>query len=188
MSYRLLTLNTGEDWLARIANLEAFDQGGSIPGLRGTHIYAGQAQPALSTTGTDTFGIATQLWVCEIRIDGNMSLTGLSYLIGSVGGTDKAIAILYDSLGNVLANSALAGTTVGTAATMQRLPFVTPYQAASGLYYVGISTNGVTAKIRTQAFGDHNAGAITAQTFGTLVAITPPTTFTASVAPIVMTY
>lgn len=154
-----------------------------------THNYAGGVVPTATTSGTDTFGIATVIWVSEVFIPANSLITGVSYLIGSVGGTDKAIAVLYDAAGNVVANSDTAGTTVGTTATMQRLAFVTAYAAKGpGLYYIGISTNGTTAKIRTQVFGDHNCGQITAQTFGTLVAITPPTTFTASQGPIAMTY
>ncbi len=188
MGYQRLAVTTGEDFTTRVANIETDLQASELAGLRGTHVYAGEFVPQTTTAGTDTAGVATQVWVGELRITSNTLLTGLSYLIGSVGGTDKAIAILYDSLGNVLANSALAGVTVGTTATMQRLPFVTAYPAGPGLYYVGISTNGTTAKIRTQAFGDTNAGVITAQTFGTLVAITPPSTFTASQAPVVMTY
>jgi len=188
MGVQKLAVTSGEDWIARLQNVENDLQASEVTSLRGTHIYAGEFVPQTTTTGTDTAGVATQIWVGELRIGSNTLLTGLSYLIGSVGGTDKAIAILYDSAGNVLANSALAGTTVGTTATMQRLPFVTAYAAGPGLYYVGISTNGTTAKLRTQAFGDTNAGVITGQTFGTLAAITPPSTFTASQAPVVMTY
>jgi len=168
--------------------LTAIEQWDSI-GVLGSHHYAMFVPASLSAGGTDTFGIATQLWVSEIRIGGNTLITGLSYLIGSVGGTDKVIVALYDVNGNLVANSALAGATVGTASTFQRVAFVTPYQAAPGKYYVVVSTNGTTAKIQTQVAGDHDAGAITGQVFGTLPnPITPPSTFTAAKAPIVMTY
>ena len=178
-----------EDFISRVLNLEALAVTKQQPGLLGAHFYAGGFVPAaLASGGTDTAGVATQVWVGELRIDGNTPITGLSYLIGSVGGTDKAIAVLYDANGNVLATSALAGVTVGTASTFQRLPFITPFQAEPGLYYVGISTNGTTAKIQTQAAGDHNAGVITGQTFGTVVAIAPPSSFTAAKSPIAVTY
>jgi hypothetical protein len=165
----------------------AENRNGSIAANAITNAYAHGA-PATATTGTDTAGINGTVWVCAINIPCNMTITGLSFLIGSVGGTDKAIAMLFDSAGNLLANSAVAGVTVGTAANMQRLPFTTPYSAnGPGQYFVGIQYNGATAKIRTQAFGDHPTASI-AQTFGTPVAITPPTTFTASYAPYCMTY
>lgn len=159
-------------------------------GLHGTHFYVGAFTPAtLAAAGTDSAGVATQLWVGEVRIPCNTLLTGISFLIGSVGGTDKVIVALYDVNGNLVANSALAGATVGTASTFQRVAFTTPYQAAPGKYYIAVSTNGTTAKLQTQPGGDHDAGAITGQTFGTLPnPITVPTTFTASKAPIAMTY
>ena len=98
------------------------------------------------------------------------------------------IVFLFDSSGNVLATSAVAGVTVGTLATFQRVPFITPFPAGPGLYYVGVQTNGTTAHIRTQAAGDHNTGTDTTQTFGTPVKTTPPTSFTAANGPIAMTY
>src|ERR1017187_3587650 len=109
MAYRQLVYGTAEDQLTRMANLEADIQANETPGQRGSHSYAGEWVPQTTTAGTDTAGVATQVWVTELKMGGNTLITGISYLIGSVGGTDKAIAILYDSNGNVLANSALAG-------------------------------------------------------------------------------
>jgi hypothetical protein len=188
--FNLLNQPATEDLSTRVGNLEAFEISKQNPGLLGLHFYAGGfVPPALATGGTDTTGIATQLWVSELRINANTLITGLSFLIGSVGGTDKVIVSLYDANGNLVANSALAGATVGTASTFQRVAFTAAYSAAPGLYYVVVSTNGTTAKIQTQAAGDHNCGVITGQVFGTLPAtITPPSTFTAAKGPIVMTY
>lgn len=161
---------------------------GQISATPFTHVYSGAGAPGTTTTGTDTAGINGTVWISELDLDTNVTITGLSYLIGSVGGTDKAIVFLFDSAGNVLANSALAGTTVGTTATMQRIPFTAPFAAKGpGLYFVGVQTNGTTAKVRTATFGDKSTTSV-AQVFGTPAAITPPTTFTASVGPIVMTY
>ena len=123
-----------------------------------------------------------------IRFTANTLLTGVAFLVGATGTTDSVIVILYDNNGNVVANSALAGATVGAPAGFQAVAFTTPFQARPGLYYVGVSTNGNHATIRTQAFGYHGCGAITSQTFGTLAAITPPTTFTASQGPVACTY
>ena len=154
-----------------------------------TNVYAHMV-PAATTSGTDTFGVVdNSMFVTAINIPCNMTITGISYLIGSVGGTDKAIAALFDSTGAPVAWSAIAGTTVGTTATMQHLAFITAYAASGpGLYFIGIQLNGATAKIRTQPFGDHPAAVFPTLTFGAPAAITPPTTFTASKGPIVMTY
>jgi hypothetical protein len=192
MGYSVLSEPNPAQLFDRIAAIEALlgaGAGGSAVGTQfGTHYYTAGYVPPTLTSGTDTAGVANKIWVAEVRIDKNTLITGISWLIGATGGTDNVIAILYDRLGNVLATSALAGTLVGTLDTFQRLAFVTPYQAAPGLYYIGIQTNGVTATLRLQAGGDHNAGGITGQTFGTPTAITPPSTFTAATGPIAMTY
>jgi len=190
MAYQQLAQPTPETWLQRLANIESLLIAKDAVGVLGPHFYAGGFVPSsLSAGGTDTAGVSTVVWVCEMRIQGNQLLTGISYLIGSVGGTDKVIVALYDSAGNLLANSALAGATVGTASTFQRVAFTAQYQAAPGKYYVAVSTNGTTAKIQTQAAGDHDAGSITGQVFATLPnPMTVPTTFTAAKAPVAMLY
>src|SRR5690606_7760259 len=119
--------------------------------------------------------------------------TGVSYLVGSVGGTDRAYAVLYDANGAVLANSTLAsnGTVVGTAAQVQALAFTSTYACKGpAMYYVGISMNGNTARLRTvpaHCQAGLFAGSVS-QTHATVAAITEPTTFTADKAPIVFLY
>jgi hypothetical protein len=180
------SLTSGEARSDRIKALETALQADEALSLA-THFYAGGYVPTALTSGTDTAGINGQVWISEIRIPVNVTLTGISFLLGSVGGTDKVIVSLYDSKGNVLATSAVAGVTAGTLATFQRVAFTAPITLAPGLYYVGVQTNGTTAKLRTQAAGDHNTG-VASQTFGTPVAITPPASFTAANGPIAMTY
>lgn len=145
--------------------------------------------PLTNGAGTNTTPTAELVYVSSIHIPCNCTLTGLSYLIGGTGGTDKAIAMLFDCAGLLLANSATAGVTVGTQSTFQRLPFTAPVAVTGpGMYFVGIQYNGNTARIRTQIFGDHRT-AVFAQTFGSPVAMTSvPTTFTTAYGPIVMTY
>src|SRR5207249_2599407 len=127
-------------------------------------------------------------FVTSLFLPAGKLLTGIAYLIGSVGGTDKVYAVLYDAGGAVLTNSSVAGggATVGTAANQQTLAFTATYQAIGGrMYYVGISINGVTARLRTvpahTQFGVF-ANSV-AQTHGTVAAITPVTAFTADKAP-----
>jgi hypothetical protein len=148
---------------------------------------------ATATSGTDTaFADGTQ-FVSSIWLPVNKTLTGVGYLIGSVGGTDKVYAVLYDADGAVLANSSLTGggATVGTAAQTQTLAFTSTYAAVGPrMYYVGISANGATAKLRTvPAYTAVSlfAGSV-AQVHGTVAAITEPTTFTADKAPFCWVY
>jgi hypothetical protein len=149
--------------------------------------------PPTATSGTDTTPADGTQFVASIFIPWNMTLTGVAYLLGSVGGTNRVYAVLYDSTGAVLANSTLAsaGTVAGTLATNQELAFTAPVAVKGGRrYFIGISMNGNTARLRTvpaQTQAGMWAGQV-AQTHGTVAAITPPATFTADKAPIAYVY
>jgi hypothetical protein len=156
-------------------------------------IGVGNWQPTVATSGTDTTPASGTQFVTSLYIPASMTLTGVSYLIGSVGGTDKVYAVLYGPTGAVLANSSLAssGATVGTAATQQTLAFTATYAVKGpGRFYIGISMNGATARLRTvlaQCQAGILGGTVT-QVHGTVAAITVPATFTADQAPIVFVY
>lgn len=144
---------------------------------------------ALATTGTDTACSNGTSYFVELNIPYNRTITGLGYQVGSVGGTDKVIAVLYNSAGAVVANSALAGATVGTAAQIQAVEFLTPYAAVSGRYFASVTFNGTTAKFRTYPIpGSLFIAGSEAETFGTVTAITPGTTFTADKGPLCFAY
>lgn len=150
-------------------------------------------QPSAATSGTDTACASGTQQVTSIFIPVNMTLTGIAYLIGSVGGTDKVYAVLYDAAGAVLANSSLTagGATVGTAANIQTLAFTATYAAIGPrIYHIGISLNGATARIRTVPAHCQAGlwGGTVAQVHGTVAAIAPPSTFTADEAPVVYVY
>jgi hypothetical protein len=146
-----------------------------------------------NTCGSDTACADGTLGLAGIFVNRPVRCTGIQYLVGSVGGTDKVIVVLYDSVGAVLANSATAGTTVGTAAQVQQVAFTAVYNIATpGLYYLGLVFNGTTAKFRTvpaycQAGTGLIAGSV-AQTFGTVAAAIMPTTFTADKAGVCSLY
>lgn len=151
--------------------------------------WVGKIGPLLATAGTDTACDNGSRFWGEIDIPSNTTVTGIAYLIGSVGGTDKAIVELHNSTGALVATSALAGTTVGTAANLQKIPFTAPYAATAGKYYIAVQFNGTTAKFRTHAIpGGAFVAASAAGTFGTSATITPGTTYTADKAPIACTY
>ncbi len=147
-------------------------------------------QPIAATSGTDTAPASGTQFVTSIFVPVNMTVTNINYLIGSVGGTDKVYGVLYDSTGAVLANTSLTtgGATVGTLATVQTLALTAPVSIVGPrLFYVGISMNGTTARLRTvpaQCSAGRLAGSVS-QTHGTVAAITAPATFTADKAPIV---
>lgn len=152
--------------------------------------WSGSIGALLATAGNDTACTNGGIFWAPIFVPCNCTITGIAYLIGSVGGTNSAIVALYKADGTLLANSALAGVTVGTAANMQALDFVTPYAAIGpAVYYVAVQFNGTTAKFRTHTIpGLKFVTGTVAGTFGTLPSITPGTTYTANQGPIAVTY
>lgn len=149
-------------------------------------IWGTGGSTVLATAGTDTACTNGTSYFAELNITGLRSLTGIFYLVGSVGGTDKVIVVLYDNTGAVLANSATAGTTVGTAANIQQVAFTSAFTPTySGQYFYSVTFNGTTAKFRTYPVpGSAFIAGSEAETFGTVTAITPGTTFTADKGPI----
>jgi hypothetical protein len=132
--------------------------------------------------GTNSTAVAAELYCTEVRLPYSRLLTGFAPHIGTTGGTDKWIVALYDSSGNLLANSALAGATVGTANTWQATAFTTPYYAVGpAQYFACLMSNGTTATIDTVTTGkDDNIltfKSASAGTFGTLPNFTAPTSF-----------
>ena len=143
----------------------------------------------LATAGTDSACTNGVTYFVELNVPYNKTLTGVAYQVGSVGGTDKVIATLYSSAGAVLANSAVAGATVGTAAEIQSVAFESTYAAVAGRYYVGLTFNGTTAKFRTYPIpGSLFIAGSEAETFGTVTAITPGSTFAADKGPLCYAY
>lgn len=162
-----------------------------------TTFHGGEYLPPIAATGagssTSATAVATEQYIIEVFIPHNCVLTGISFLVGATGGTDKAIVALHDAGGTAVAYSALAGTTVGTAAQRQLLPFTSAYSATGpARYWINLAYNGTTARFAaipvhcTTAMG----GKITGQTFGSAVAaITAPTTTNASaLSPVASTY
>ena len=143
----------------------------------------------LATAGTDSACTNGTSYFVELNVPYNQTLTGLAYQVGSVGGTDKVIVALYNSAGTVVASSAVAGATVGTAAQIQSVAFETPYAAVSGRYFASVTFDGTTAKFRTYPIpGSKFIAGSEAETFGTVTNITPGTTFTADKGPLCYVY
>jgi hypothetical protein len=163
-----------------------------------THIWTAGGSVVLATSGTDVAcANGTRFW-SEIMIPRNTTITGISYLVGSVGGTDSVQVYLYNSAGTAVATSKHTGAThgsiVGTAAQFQSLAFnvgatPSPYAAVAGLYYVCVQFNGTTAKFRAYPIpGSPFIAGSVAGTWDVSASITPGTTFTADKGPICITY
>lgn len=144
------------------------------------------ALTSLETAGTAA-GASTEIYCTEIDLPYSMVMTGLAVLNGTTVGTNKHFAILYDSSGNVLANSTTLGTTTAGASTYQKLNFVNKYFAVGpARYFACDGLNGTTDTIRhaiTAVNDNVLGGTITAQVFGTAAKITVPSTFTTAKVP-----
>ena len=147
----------------------------------------------VAAIGTSTATTAAELYCTEIDLPASKLLTGLAPHVGATGGTDKWIAVLYDSGGNPLASSALAGTTAGTANTFQQLAFTSPFYAVGPSQYYGcVMSNGTTATLDLITTGKSDFvltfKSASAGTFGTLPTFTPPTAFTTVNGPYLYSY
>jgi len=142
-----------------------------------------------TSQGTDTAAVTGRIFVTDVYIPVSCMLTGITWLIGSVGGSDKVIVALWNANNEVLATSNLAGVAVGAAGTAQNVNFTAP-KSVSGptMVAVGVQLSGSTAKLRTAAF-PAVCSATVEGSFGTIEPlISFPSGFSGSQAPIVTTY
>lgn len=153
-------------------------------------------QAPTAESGTDTAFAEKKLFTASIFLPCNTTLTGVKYLLGAGGGTNKVIAALFDSAGKKVANSSetTEGTTAGTEKTVQTLAFTSTYAAKGpARYFIGITANGNTAKLRTIPANTALNGVLTAEisleTKNVVPAsITAPTEWIAAKGPVAGVY
>lgn len=140
------------------------------------------------TQGTDTAFVTTDTYIAEVFVEGNVTVTGVSVLMGSAAGTGNINVALANSSGVVVASSATT-TTSGTSTTFTKVPFSTPYSAVGpATYYILVQGSTTSDKIRTHAAGNFGASLKTSETYGTFTTVTAPTTFTANQGPVADLY
>lgn len=166
--------------------------GGVVYPTVSTHIWTAGGSVVLATAGTDAACTNGDRYWTEIMIPYNVTLTGVSYLVGSVGGTDSVVVQLVNSSGTEVATSRPVGEAadiVGTTAQFQSVDFSTTYAATAGVYYIVLQFNGTTAKFRTYPItGSPFVAGSVGGTWQTAAGITPGTTFTADKGAICITY
>jgi hypothetical protein len=153
-------------------------------------------QAPTAESGTDVAFAEKKLFTASIFLPCNMTVTGIKYLLGAGGGTNKVIAALFNSAGQKVANSSetTEGTVAGTEKTVQTLAFTTPYQARGpATYFVGITANGATAKLRTIPANTALNGILTAEISLTTKNVVPssvtvPTEWIAAKGPVAGLY
>jgi hypothetical protein len=144
-------------------------------------------------SGTDTACTNGTIYHGSVCAPAGMTITGIQYLIGSVGGTDKVIVSLHNYLGTLLVNSAAAGTTVGSTGTVQQVPFTASHTIFQPTWFhIGLTFNGTTAKFNTIPAGCNAGNGVVggsrAQTFGTPASFTAWTVFNTNLIPVASIY
>lgn len=166
--------------------------GGGVPAIAGQSasprtIAIGGLVPAVSSDFTNSTPVITEVYLGEVLVPCNTTVTGIAVFNGSdVTGNMKLG--LYDSTGALVAQTA---STAGSGPdAYQRVAFTAPYSATGpATYYIANSFSSATARYNSPPLGSFGASTVTAQVFGTLpTTVTPPTTFTTNVAPIASLY
>lgn len=136
---------------------------------------------------------ATTLYCTEVNLTYNKFLTGMAMLNGGTAATGKWIYALYDSAGNLLANTAVAGTVATGTNAFQKIAFTSKYYAVGPAKYFGCMESNAGGSITFTAIvtgmqDTYLTKGQTGTTFGTLPALTVPTTFTTAVGPYWLLY
>jgi hypothetical protein len=150
----------------------------------------GTAYTSLNTNGT-TVG-STTMYCTEVFLATNKLLTGIALLNGTTVGADKQYVALFDAGGNLLANSALAGTVTAGTSVYQTRAFTSKFFAVGPAQYFGcFQSDTGTDSVRMAVTGVNDnilTKGTTGATFGTIPAFTVPTTFTTAVGPYIALY
>jgi hypothetical protein len=163
-------------------------------GLPPFHVLApnsgGTAYTSLNSSGTTL--VAGTFYCSEIDVPYNKLVTGIGVLNGTTVGTDNHLVALFDSAGNLITNSAVAGVVAASASTYQNIAFTSTYYLIGPATYFGcVQSNGTTATVRMMVTGTQDTYWTTSKTgaFGTIPAtITAPSTFTTAVGPYLYLY
>lgn len=165
---------------------------GGVASSAATKTIWGTWSPAAVANATSATPAATSVYMTQIWVPHNETVTGIGVLNAGTVGTNKYIVALFDSTGAVVANSALAGVITSGASAFQKVPF-TATAAILGpkTYWLAIYMNGAVDRyyaVPTLGQMSGLAGEVTGQTFGTVAAVTLPTSFTADKGPVAYLY
>jgi hypothetical protein len=138
----------------------------------------------VSTAGTDSTPVVTEVYIAQVFVPVNMTVTGVSVFNGTVASGNIKVG-LADSTGAVIATS--ASTAMSGTDAYQAVPFTaTKDLQGPQTYYILQMVDNTTARINTHTLaGNCGASKQTGQVYATgFTTITPPTTFTTALGPI----
>ncbi len=147
----------------------------------------GVAANTAASAFTDQTPVATEIYIAEVMVPANVTVTGVAIFNGSVASGNVKVG-LADSAGKVLATS--ASTAMAGTSAYQRVPFTATYAAIGPVtYYVLTFYDKSSARANAHTVGSCGTAKKTGQVFATgFTTITPPTTFTTAVGPVANLY
>lgn len=156
------------------------------------NVHTGGNPASASTDGTNLTIVATELYVAEVFIPANCTVTGVAVFWGDAT-EGNAKVMLFNSAGTRVAISAstdVSGFTADSYGT--NIAFTATYAAKGpATYYVGVICDNTSNRVNTHVLGAFGAGKITGLVYATeagYAAITVPTTFTTGLGPIASLY
>jgi hypothetical protein len=166
--------------------------GGTVSPTGGALVAAGTAPTVFHSggvtavavgTGTDATAVNTETYIVEVFVPVKTTITGVAPLLLATSTGNIQIS-LADSTGAPIAAAKTASTAAVAAAAFQKIPFATPYVALGPQKFFILMQNSGSNHYRAHAIGNFGASKKTGETYGTFTSVTPPTTFTADIAPI----
>lgn len=154
------------------------------------NISIGNLVPAVSTDFTNRTPTITEVYIGEVFVPANVTVTGVAYFTGtaSSGGGNVKVG-LANSAGAVVATS--ASTAGGSNDSYQLVPFTATYPAKGpATYYVlSIYDTATAGFFNAPPLGTFGCAVQTGQVYATgFTTITAPTTFTANACNIASLY
>lgn len=156
------------------------------------NVHTGCKPASASTDGTNLSVVVTELYVAEVFIPANCTVTGVAVFWGDAT-EGNAKVMLFNSAGSRVAISAstdVSGYTADSYGT--NIAFSAPYAAVGpATYYVGVIGDNSGNRINTHVLGAFGAGKITGLVYATeagYASITVPTTFTTGLGPYASLY
>lgn len=178
----VLIPTSGSNWLAVMDGATQPGVGGTAP----TVFHSGGSVPLAATDGTDATAVNTETYIVEVFVPIQTTLTGVKWM-GLATSTGNVQFSLADSTGAVITAAQSASTATSGTANYQTAAFAATYVAKPGKYFVLMQNSG-SNHYRAHTIGNFGAAKKTGETYGTFTAVTPPTTFTTAIAPILDVY
>lgn len=173
---------SGSNWSAQILPASTAQVGAAS-----TVFHSGGVSAVAAATGTDATAVNTETYIVEVFIPVTTTITGVNW-IGLGTSTGNVQFSLADAAGTVITAAQTASTATTTTANFQAAAFAAPYVAVGPAKYFVLMQNSGSNHYRAHTVGVFGAAKKTGETYGTFTNVTPPTTFTTAIAPIVDTY